>query len=231
MLWYKGWLETRLKLLMSIGYLGFFMVMSHAQSLKVSGKPQSAGVESVLVTSTLFAAIFLAGAGIVTQPGLRASKGVHGSTLFTLSLPVSRFRLLAVRASLGWMEMAGAVAAFCCGLWLLNPSLHSLVAPATMLEQAGTLIACLSSVYFYSVLLATLVEDQWRIIGTAITFGVLAWLSASKYLPASVDIIHAMSKGSPVLAHSMPWSAIGFSVGLSVVLVFVALRIVQAREY
>ena len=43
----------------------------------------------------------LAGAGIKTQAAFQTVKGLHGSTYFTLSLPVSRFRLLAIRAGIG----------------------------------------------------------------------------------------------------------------------------------
>ena len=38
-------------------------------------------------------------------------KGLHGSMYFTLSLPVSRFRLFATRAGLGMLEAAGVLAA------------------------------------------------------------------------------------------------------------------------
>jgi hypothetical protein len=46
---------------------------------------------------------------VTTQPSLVASKGIHGSTLFTLSLPVSRLRLMSVRAAIGWLEGAGVI--------------------------------------------------------------------------------------------------------------------------
>jgi DNA-binding transcriptional regulator YhcF (GntR family) len=43
---------------------------------------------------SIFAAIQLAGAGIRTQSPFRAKAGLHGSTQYTLSMPVSRSRLL-----------------------------------------------------------------------------------------------------------------------------------------
>jgi hypothetical protein len=40
-----------------------------------------------------------------------------------------------------------------------------------------------------------------------------------------------MGMNSPLIVHTAPWNAIGFSAVLAVVLFCVALRIVKAREY
>jgi len=40
---------------------------------------------------SIFAAVYLAGAGVRTQSAFQRMQGLHGSTYFTLSLPVSRF--------------------------------------------------------------------------------------------------------------------------------------------
>jgi len=67
--------------------------------------------------------------------------------------------------------------------------------------------------------------------GGMIVYGTLWGLSGWIALPASVDIFRAIGDGSPLMAHAMPWSAMAFSLGLSAVLFFAALRIVRAREY
>ena len=100
-----------------------------------------------------------------------------------------------------------------------------------MLEQAGVLIVCGSAVYFLSVVLATFLEDQWRIWGTMIAVGLMFWLSMKFSLPAAVDLIKAMGRGSPVVAHTIPWGAMGFAAGLSAVLFGVAVMIARMREY
>src|ERR1700689_5339733 len=103
MLWYKGWLETRFKLLVSLGFGALFCLELHAVKAPPGpaiGNPLMAPA-ILMATSAVMAPIFLAGAGIATQVAFRSRKGLHGSTLFPLSLPVSRFRLLAVRAGLG----------------------------------------------------------------------------------------------------------------------------------
>jgi ABC-2 type transport system permease protein len=222
MLWYKGWLETRVGRLISLGFLGFVLVSLYSLRTPVAG---------LVVLATGFVMVIytmLAGAGIAARPPFRATKG---STLFTLSLPVTRFRLLAIRAGLGWLEMAGGLGLLCCGMWLLSPVVRATVTGFEMFEYAGTLAACASALYFLSVLLATFLDARWRMVAGYMAFGALWWLSNHTPLPASLDIIRAMGEGSPMLAHTMPWTAMGVSLALAVILFFAALKVAQAREY
>ncbi len=237
MLWYKGWLETQFKLAMTFGVMSLFMVLFHALGAKVPPPPaggRNAAFGYLVFNVPAFVIVtctWLAGAGIATQPSFQAIKGLHGSTLFTLSLPVSRFRLLAIRSSVGWLEMLGMIGLQCGGMWFLIPFLKGAATPLEMLEFAGTLTACASTVYFLSVFLATFLDDQWRMWGTMLGSAVLWWLPSHTWFPASIDIFRGMGEGSPLLAHSVPWIAIGVSLGLSAILFFAALKIARAREY
>jgi hypothetical protein len=230
MLWYKGWLETQFKLLLSVCMLAAFLIFLGVSKAPPQAKPV-AGM--ILFTKSQLVILFtwLAGAGIITQPSFQAAKGLHGSTLFTLSLPVSRFRLLAVRAGLGFLEVSVLIVAMCCGLWQLVPGLKGAVTGGEMIQYALTLIVSVSAFYFISVLLATFLDDVWRMWGGMIAYGALWGLSSWIALPRSVDIFRAIGDGSPLIAHSMPWSPMAFSFGLSAILFFTALKIVQAREY
>ena len=237
MLWYKGWLETRFRLLFTLGFIAFFMVtVQHSAQNSAASVPHASA--AVLNAATFGNAILLlmiyamlAGAGIVTQPSFQAAKGIHGSTLFTLSLPVSRLRLLAVRAAIGWLEGAAEVAILCCGMWFLSPLIRRMATPTEMAEYAATLIVCGSALYFLSVLLATFLDDQWRVWGTMIAGAALFWLSRHVSLPASIDIVQAIGKGSPLIAHAIPWAAMDFSLALAAIFFFAALKVVQTREY
>ena len=229
MLWHKGWLETRYRLLFALAFVAIFQSLQH----KLGTTPQGI-VALVRVTIPILVVMtyaLLGGAGVATQPSFVASKGIHGSTLFTLSLPVSRLRLISVRAAIGWLEGMGVIGVLCCALWFLSPALRAMVDPPAMLQYAATLIGCGSAIYSVSVLLGTFLDDQWRTWGTMLVSTGLWWLSAHALLPSFVDIFGGMGKGSPLIAHTMPWNAIAFSVLLAVVLFFVALRVVRAREY
>jgi hypothetical protein len=239
MLWdtlaYKSWLETRWRLLFVLCMMGGFMIMfriAGAKPMPPGGRSAAFGyivfsLPGIVVTTSGF----LAGAGIATQPGLQATKGLHGSTMFTLSLPASRFQLLAVRSGLGWLEMASAIGVQCFGMRFGLPFLKGTGTSAEMLEFAGTLLACASAIYFLSVLLATFLDEPWRVWGTLIGCGLLWWLPSHAHLPVFVDIFRAMGEASPLIAHTMPWAAMTFSLALAAALFFAALKVVQAREY
>jgi hypothetical protein len=229
MLWYKGWLETRIKLLIGFIWVGWFLGAEYFRGLKAP-----AGLVGLAVAATFIGAavpVFLAGAGVNTQPAFQATKGLHGSTLFTLSLPVSRLRLLTTRAGFGWLVLAGTIGIMCCGMWILFPVLRAATPAAEMLEYAGALVACASGFYSISVLLATFLDDLWRMWGSMIAVGALWALFNETSLPASVNIFRAMSDRSPLITHTMPWTAMGLSLGLAAILFFAALKIVQSREY
>jgi hypothetical protein len=234
MLWYKGWLETRLKLvIVLLAVFGFLIFLS---SLPLGHAKQSIVALTVALTgvpriSVIWICGFLAGAGIATQPTLQATKGIHGSTLFTLSLPVSRLRLLAVRALIGWLESSAAIGIFCGGLWLLIPALREATTGMAMFEYSATLIACASVLYSVSVVMATFLDDQWRIWGTMIVPFAFWWLCNHISLPNFADLLHAIGNGSPLITHTMPWSTVAFSLGLAVILFAAAFKVVQSREY
>ncbi len=100
-----------------------------------------------------------------------------------------------------------------------------------MFEYAEILIACASALYFLSVMMATFLDDQWRVWGTMLSAAALWWLSTHTPLPASMNIFRAMGEGSPLVAHTMPWLAMTFSLGLATILFFAAFKVVQHREY
>lgn len=227
MLWYKGWLETRFRLVFSLIVITLMFVLQAYAGDRVEARALvlSAGISMWLLC------VFLAAAGIATQQSLQAAKGLHGSTLFTLTLPVSRLRLMAVRATLGWLEMAGGVAAVCCLLWFLFPVIRASATPREMAEYTGVLIVCGTGFYCIPVLLATFLDDIWRVWGSFLCLGAIWWLAAKIPAPAALNILFAIGDGSPLLAHRVPWAAMAVSVGLAAVLLFAALKIAEAREY
>jgi len=240
MIWYKSWLETRMKLLIALGYTGCLLAIDSLRTIAPSLLPPPAHKPSLgfFLTSmmgsfvTMMCAYFFPGAGIATsQHSFLFLKGLHGSTQYTLSLPVSRFQLLAVRAALGWIEMAGVIGTFCYGVWLVAPVLFQGVTGFEMFECVVTVIACASTPYFLAVLLATFLDDQWRAWGALIACMAIGGLPYLIRVPAYADILRAMGDGSPLVAHTIPWPAMAFSLAFSAILFFTALKIVRIREY
>jgi hypothetical protein len=231
MLWYKGWLETRWRFVFSLGIMLFFITFIYWSGMNGPPPKRIGDALGGVVVSIMWTGAMLAGAGINTQPGFQAVKGLHGSTCFTLSLPVSRFRLLLVRSSLGWLLQTGVVVTFCCGLWAVFPPLRSAATGIDMIEYAGMLIAYGSAFYSTSVLLGTFLDDLWRTWGTIIAW--LGWWALCRIapLPPSANMFQAVMGNSPLVAHAMPWAAVAVSGGMTLILFWAASRVVRVREY
>ena len=228
MLGMKAWLETRWRLL----FVLTFPVV--ALAFRYGGLASNADARRMLGTMSflsVFAATYLAGTGIKTQPALRQTKGVHGSLYFTLSLPVSRFRLLAARSLAGLLEFAGLNVVIYSVAWTLFPLVRGDSKPIDLLELILASTVCVICYYFMSVLLATVLEDAWQIWGNVLLFGGMQWLNFRFHLPASFDLTAFAGESSPLLTHRLPWIAMSISACLAVLLFVAALRIVQTREY
>ncbi len=99
MLWYKGWQETRLRLWIALGYMGILLAFYSLRTIAPSllppppyGAKPSLGIGLILMMGSFVTVMcmWFAGAGIASQGTFQFLKGLHGSTQYTLSLPVSR---------------------------------------------------------------------------------------------------------------------------------------------
>jgi hypothetical protein len=233
MLWMKGWLETRARVVLGIFMVSLFLVLNSVRPQQ----PRQPGIPLVVAMGIMVGAIslalcaWLAGAGITTQDGLRKTRGLEGSTQFTLSLPVSRLRLVGVRAALGWMEVVSLETLFCFAMWRLRPLYTGNASAVDMLRYVATVAVCVSIPYFISVLLGTFLDDQWRTFGTMIATGALGALPNLVAVPDWANLLRALGVGSPLVQHHMEWGLIVFSL-LSVTALFAgAVTIARTREY
>src|SRR6476619_2023405 len=129
MLWMKAWLEVRYRLAFAMA-----IVMAPLIALYFNGPSSSPAAAqrtiALIALEWMFCAVVRAGAGIRTQSPLQGTKGLHGSTQFTLSLPVSRAHLLSVRAGIGLLALVGMVLVSGGVAWVLFPMLRIHSTPA-----------------------------------------------------------------------------------------------------
>ena len=232
MLWMKAWLETRWRLLYGLAIPLFALslpyLMRHPGAAPITDWRPTLGVLGFL---GMFNAAYLAGAGIKTQSPFAAMKGVHGSLHYTLSLPVSRLRLLAVRAAAGFAEFAAVSGAMYGAFWLLWPAVRSSVTPFDVVANIFAAVISLAGVYFVSVLLATLLDDPWQTFG-AIFVTMLVWVLSTRFPPpARYNIFGFAGSASPLIAHTLPWPAMTISLLASAILFLSAWQIAERREY
>lgn len=233
MLWLKAWLETRWKLV----WMGFMGVMLFGFPLESLGGARTHHPQQfqllllrVVVFLCFITAITLAGSGIQTaslRPG--SDKGGEGSTSFTLSLPVARARLFAVRTVTGVLEMAALLTLFGFVIWLLAPNL------ATNSEVALGYFAVIFSfslaVYAISACLSTFCDEGWRFRGSGLVVVVLFMLGTAGKLPRSINLFRGIGGASPLVAQQAPWATIVTGCVLALLFLVAALLIIQRRDY
>ena len=237
MLWKKGWYETRTRLLFPLAVVVAITILT----MSGSPPPPEAGLGPLVGATTIpamFAAILLAGAGVKTQlGGLQRSKGLHGSMYYTLSLPVKRTRLFSVRVSLGLAETAGILVLTWAALLLVHldipPDATQTNAPilSDMFKQGVVTFCCVTAVYSLGVFFAAFLDDVYQHWATIITVVGTAVILIRVPLPASMQTFLVLSLASPLNTHTMPWTAMAVLLGLSGMLLLIALKIVRSLEY
>jgi hypothetical protein len=230
MLRMKAWLETRWRLFFALA-MGLVVLLTGQSGGGLHSTENARRIIAVISLVSIVFAINLAGDGIRTHPSFRKTKGLHGSLYFTLSLPVSRLRLLSVRAGIGLLESAGVTVVIYGLAWILFPLVRGDSTLIDLLELIVAAIVCSASFYFASVLLAIFLDDAWQIWGGILLFGAVQGLTVHFHLPASLNLTGFAGDSSPLLTHRLPWTAMAISVCVSILLFSVALKIVQVREY
>src|SRR5262245_52550920 len=237
MLWYKAWLETRLGLAFLFGLFTLVWLVAsagtHMAPETPAAKPEELAVAAdVLAFSWIAAAISLAGTGIKTPSGgfQNNMKGLHGSTLYTLSLPVSRLRLVGIRTAVGLMETGVVIVIFTLLAWWLFPATGQNTF-GEILAHFGVTLICSSTFYFLSLCLSTFLDDSLRLPGAMTILAILVALDATKILPRYLNIFRPMGSASPLITHAIPWSTMTVALAASAVFFLSTIKIVQSQEY
>lgn len=246
MLWHKAWLETRWRFLIGLGILvvmacgSVFEYPAVARLLAatgaIDGGPSLVGRavteavalqrtyrgylfsqwfgQNLVQTWTLFA-VLLGSGGLLAQNA--------GSTVFTLSLPVSRTRLLSVRAATALGELA--VLSFVPSLLipLLSPAIGQSYSVADSLIHGLCLFVGGAMFFGLALVLSTLFADLWRPL--LIACGVAIVISLTEQAmrrEVSTGVFHVMSGETYFRSGAVPWLGLLVSVVVSVALFYAA---------
>jgi hypothetical protein len=258
MLWHKAWLETRTRFLLGLALsviVGFGVIYDFraterllplvrnmdSASLDTTGPIGAAIKESIAAQQTFrgfvwwqwyrqnltyLVVIFgaLLGAG-----GLLAKSG--GATLFTLSLPVSRNRLIGTRAVIGLAELLAIAIVPSFVLPLLAPTIGQSYSVIDVLVH-GACMFIVGSVFFsLAALLSNDFGDLWRPVLIACI--VAAVLGMLEYIPAIAPygIFHVMN-GETFYRHAgVPWIGLLISAGISAALLRTAAINLAYRDF
>jgi ABC-2 type transport system permease protein len=250
MIWYKFWLETRWRFFIGLALLicaagGIVLTYPRVRELlpmvpeiqvggelgrriretaelsrEYRGHVWSQGFrQNFAQTGTLFA-VLLGTGGLVS-----------GGALFTLSLPISRRRLLGVRAATGlaeWLMLALIPA-------LLIPLLSPAVGETYSLRSALVHAACLftaGAVFFsFALLLSTIFTDLWRPLLIALTVAVVLGILEALSNLSRYGLFNVMSGATYFRTGALPWTGLLSSAAVSAALLYAAARNIANRDF
>ena len=180
------------------------------------------------VFTSFFVANSLAGSGVNSQTAYSPAPGNDGSMLFTLSLPVSRRRLLFVRAGLGAL-LTNVLIAVMAGYTLSQRPEGA--NPLQAIEYLARAIVCTMAVYSLSVLISCLLATMWQlyagiffwmmVLVLQLKIGFVAWLSP----------LRGMTLISYPLTAPFPWAPIVASLVFAGVCLAASVLVLQRKEY
>jgi ABC-2 type transport system permease protein len=227
MLWYKSWLETRWRFLIGLAVLicsagGVVLtwpkvveLMPLAANIDVSGEIGRRIKEATELSreyrgyvwmqwfrqnltqmGTLFAVLL--GAGGLLSSG--------GAALFTLSLPVSRRRLLGVRAAAGLAELFVLAMVPSLLIPLLSPAVGKTYPIRDALIHGVCLFIAATAFFSLAILLSTVFSDLWRPLLIALSVAVALAVCEQIFSGLSTySIFRVMSAEAYFRSGQLPW--------------------------
>jgi ABC-2 type transport system permease protein len=255
MLWYRTWLETRWRFLAGLALLilsaagvvfayrqvaALMPLVPNVESNSELGRRihEAAALareyrgyvwvqwfrQSLANTWTVFA-VLLGTGGLLAQTA-------NGSALFTLALPVTRRRLMGIRAATGLAELLALTLVPSLVITLLSPAIgerYSLV--ATLVHSACFFIG--GTVFFsLAFLLSTVWADIWRPLLVALCAAVVLSLCEQVSTGfARYGIFHVMSGEEYFRNGAVPWIGLAITATVSAVMVYGAFVNIERRDF
>jgi ABC-2 type transport system permease protein len=241
-LWYKAWLETRGRFLACLITLTLFcfIFVHHAQEIAFRGDGLSrpggpADFYRLLYVNQQFLVImWVVSAILLGMGGLVREKAVGVST-FTLSLPVSRARLFAVRVATGIFQAAALAIMPWCAVFLASSSAGMPIRASQITFYIFLLFAGGLSYFAMAILVSSFVEGEYT--APAISFGVVlltaiafdAWLrpfSLWRLIAGDLSINRHTFLLSP-----FPWRGISASLAAALFMLLLSLHRIRRRDF
>ncbi|WP_158820359.1 ABC transporter permease subunit [Granulicella sp. S156] len=238
MLWYKAWLETRARFLISlfgILFLCSYCVL-HLEQEAVPGTLLSyynyvlTEGYGMLVMMWVLAVTLLMMGGLLREHAL-------GSASFTLGLPVSRRRLMMVRVGVGALE-ASAIAIIPTASMCVIASIWG--KPFSLSQNLFHLVLLLAGGAFFfaiALLVSSVVRGEYT--APVVALGVLLLIAVTlgdqkMRLFSPLEFMlggEYFNRSSSLLVGPIPWVRAGLWVCLAALLTWVAVRVVDRKEF
>ncbi len=237
MLWYKAWLETRSRFLISLCgmvALSSYYVYNEAQGVKFA----HAGwyYRALHVGNGLIAAMWVAAIMFLMMGGLLRERAV-GTASFTLTLPVSRMRLMRVRILLGLLQAVVLAVVPWAAMFVVSntfgmrTAISQAVFHVILLAGGGTIF------FAVALLVSSLIEGEYT--APAVSFGILfadviafGNKTFKAYSPWNFMVgTEYFDRTSELLVGSIPWLHVLANVLVAALLTGISVRAIQRKEF
>ncbi|GLQ99432.1 hypothetical protein [Dyella mobilis] len=246
MLWYKMWRESRIRFAIGAAALLWMCALVVALQQRVRARADEplsyaryiwAAVYKANVLDLFILLVIVLGLGGVLQERAQGTAG------FTLSLPVSRWRLVSARASMGLIQVALLALLPALLIPLLSPFFGEAYSFARALQFSALWAGCgmlvFAMAFFFSCVLPGAYSPAVASVAGLLAYSVLADLSWLARFPA-LDLFGTMHgaqlsvQAAPTLASfaaPLPWLALGLYAGIALGLIGAAGSVVARRDF
>ena len=260
MLWYRAWLETRSRFLMGavlVGAVTLFFVAAHPFMIRQWQSdlvlhpdwpephwfPRALTDYPYFLWHFLFAELlqnaWVLSAVLLGLGGL-AREAAQGTAGFTLSLPVTRRKLLAVRTAVAGAEVVALGFLPALLLPLLSTAMGREYPVVAGVAHSALMVGGGLVFFAFSVLLSTLLRDEHTPLLIGVSVAALLYFLIQPYAdgatagPVWVRLLNLpglMAGPAELEPGTVPWAGLATSLGGAAALLAAAFRIGEARDY
>ncbi len=254
MLWYKSWLETRWRFVIGMVLLTLSAcatVFTYPEVMRLlplaSNAPKDGEIgrliqEAMQLSSSYRGYVWsqwfrqnmlqmLAFFAVILGTGGLLSQSSRGGTFFTLSLPVTRNRLLGVRAATGLAELV--LLAFVPPLLIpmLSPAVGQSYGIGDVLVHSGCMFIAGTVFFSLAFLLSTVFNDVWRpMLIVLCTAAAVAFFQFVRR-PGANSFFGVMTGEGWFRSGELPWLGLLLQAALSIALLYAATRNIARQDF
>lgn len=247
MLWFKAWRESRPRFLICAGVvavicvLGVLLERPAREQLGSKLVPNSyVGYIYRLTYAGTVRGLFSLFAGVLGLGGLQRERGI-GTAAFTLVLPISRFRLIWVRAGMGIAQIAAISLLPAAIIPALSPVTHQVYPLSQALQFSLLWFVCGTAGFAAWLLASTLFSNDFTALTVCVAAGILLGISAQlsslgAFLPSSNYVMSGfkmpyLDPHTDLLTGPLPWRILLQMILQSMILLAVAVRVTEKRDF
>jgi ABC-type transport system involved in multi-copper enzyme maturation permease subunit len=245
MLWYKTWRETRTRLLISaaaMAWVCFAIVLTQHGNRAHQDPPIGYVAYIWKAVYRGYARDFFIVLVILMGGGGLLQERAHGTAGFTLSLPVSRSRLMAVRVAVGLIEVIILALVPAVAICALSPMVDEYYALCQALQFTVLWAAAGAVIFAAAVLLSTVLGGEYSgwivcflcvmLYSAAVNITALQalpWLNIFKIMSGSE--MPYFNSGGYFLTGPLPWQSLFIMLAIASSCFAVADRFTHKRDY